>query len=115
MPPPERRFDQSEVAAILERATMRDEPGRQRVATSDGLTLAQLQDIGREVGIAPDAIAESAYMLDAGGPRATRGFLGLPLRVERVVPLPRRLTDEEWERLVVDLREIFDARGRVRE
>jgi hypothetical protein len=29
------------------------------------------------------------------------------------VELDRRLTEEEWEHLVVDLRETFDARGRV--
>lgn len=115
MPPPERRFSEAEVAAILERATTHDDVGRQPGAASGGLTLAQIQDIGREVGIAPGVIAESAYLLDERGAQATRRFPGLPLRVERVVPLPRRISDDEWERLVVDLREIFDARGRVRQ
>ncbi len=115
MPSPERRFNEAEVAAILERATTRDARGPQPASAGDGLTLAQLQDVGREVGIAPEAIAESAYLLDDAGRRATRRFLGLPLGVERVVPLPRRLTEEEWERLVVDLREVFDARGVVRQ
>jgi hypothetical protein len=31
-----------------------------------------------------------------------------------VVDLPRKLTDDEWERLVVDLRETFEARGVIR-
>lgn len=115
MPPPERRFSEAEVAAILERATAHDEAGRAPVPEGRGLTLAQIQDIGRQVGVAPEVIAESAYLLDDRGGGATRGFLGLPLRVERVVPLPRRITDDEWERIVVDLREIFDARGRVRQ
>jgi hypothetical protein len=116
---PERRFNEAEVAAILERATerateqatVRDEPGRQVVATHEGLTLAQLQDIGREIGIAPDVIAESASGLAAMGREHTRRVVGLPLGVERVVPLQRRLSDEEWERVVVALREVFDARG----
>ena len=34
--------------------------------------------------------------------------------VGRIVDLPRRLTDDEWERVVADLRETFDARGTVR-
>src|ERR1041384_7029784 len=38
---------------------------------------------------------------------------GLPIGVERWVTLSRRLTDEEWERLVVELREVFKARGRT--
>lgn len=108
---PERRFNEAEVAAILDRAMTRDEPGRQVVPSGDGLTLAQLQDIGREIGIAPAAIAESAWSLDAAGREHTRRVVGLPLGVERVVPLARRLTDEEWERVVVSLREVFDARG----
>lgn len=112
---PERRFNEAEVAAILERAMTRDEPGRQVGPGGEGLTLAQIQEIGREIGLAPAAIAESAWSLEAMGREATRRFIGLPLGVERVVPLPRRLSDEEWERVVVSLREVFDARGVVRQ
>ena len=122
MTTPERRFNEAEVAAIFERAAARDEPreesGRQLVPTSEGLTLAQLQDVGREIGIAPGVIAEAAVMLDVRErveKVATRRFLGLPVGVERTVQLRRRLSDEEWERLVVQLREIFDARGVMRQ
>lgn len=115
---PERRFDDAEVAAIFERATARETArettGRQLAPGRDGLTLEQLQDIGREIGVAPDAIAEAAAALARGERSATRRFLGVPVGVERVVALPRRLTDEEWERLVVALRETFDARGVVK-
>src|SRR2546430_5906981 len=37
-----------------------------------------------------------------------RTFLGLRIGVARTVNLNRRLTDEEWERLVVQLREVFN-------
>jgi hypothetical protein len=43
-----------------------------------------------------------------------RSFLGFPLGVGKTVELGRTLTEDEWERLVVDLRETFDARGVVR-
>jgi hypothetical protein len=112
---PERRFNEDEVAAILQRAMARDEPGRQVLPAGDGLTLAQIQEIGREVGIAPGAIAESALAVDDRAQRTTRRLAGLPLGVERVVQLPRRLTDEEWERVVVELREVFGARGVMRQ
>jgi hypothetical protein len=36
------------------------------------------------------------------------------LAVGHTIDLQRRLTDEEWEQLVVDLRDTFDARGVVR-
>lgn len=108
---PERRFNEVEVAAILERATTRHEPGRQIVPTTDGLTLEQLQDIGKEIGIDAGLITEAADSLGRGEQTATRRWLGLPVGVERIVHLRRPLTDEEWELLVVDLREIFNARG----
>jgi hypothetical protein len=37
----------------------------------------------------------------------------LPIGVERTIALDRWLTDAEWERLVVQLRDVFDARGTV--
>ena len=39
--------------------------------------------------------------------------MGFPIGVAHTVHLGRRISDEEWERLVVDLRETFDARGHV--
>lgn len=106
----ERRFNETEVATIIERATARPDGSRQMVPTSEGMTLAQLQEIGRDIGIDPRDMAEAADSLEAT-PTTVRGLLGFPMRVERIVPLRRRLTDEEWERVVVDLRETFDARG----
>jgi hypothetical protein len=111
---PERRFNDVEIATIFERAAAHQERGKQLVPTGEGLTLGQLQEIGREIGITPAVIADAARLLDDTRHTVTRRFLGLPLRVERIVPLPHRLSDEEWERVVVDLREIFDARGVLR-
>ncbi len=51
-----------------------------------GMTLAALQDIGREVGISPDSLS-----------RAARSF-----------------SDSDWEVLVADLRTTFEALGAVR-
>lgn len=110
----ERRFNDTEIAAILERASKADAAAPRALDTSDGLTLTQLQEIGREVGIAPDAIREAALVVDRGGLATARRFVGLPLGVGRVVYLERALSDEEWDRFVVDLRETFAARGVVR-
>src|SRR5262245_7138940 len=109
---PERRYTDKEIAAIFRAAT--DGPASPpEVPREEGLTLPDLQAIGREVGIAPEAIARAANGLDVT--RGTgRTFLGLPIGVARTVNLNRRLTDDEWERLVVQLREVFDARGATR-
>jgi hypothetical protein len=111
----ERRYDDTEIAAIFRAATEEgpQSPPRE-VARDEGLTLAELQAIGSEVGIPSDAVAQAARAVDVRLGAASRTFLGLPIGVARTVNLNRRLTDEEWERLVVQLREVFNARGRTR-
>ena len=110
----ERRFNEAEVAAIFERATEAHHAGQRQLPSGEGMTLAQLQEIGREVGISPEQVAEAANAIDRVGSPTARKFLGLPIGVGRTIELDRRLTDDEWERLVVDLRETFDARGVLR-
>lgn len=111
----ERRYTDEEVAAIFERAAQSQQSVPKQRAMNEGMTLAQLQDIGREVGIPAELVAQAAHSLTIVDARPMeRKLLGLPIGVGRTIELPRRITDEEWERLVVDLRETFDARGRVR-
>jgi hypothetical protein len=112
----ERRFNDDEVAAIFAKATdVTTTTSQRHLPSSDGLTLAELQEIGREVGITPDRVAQAAAAIDRVGTATSRRFLGLPLGVGRTVELDRRLSDAEWDQLVVDLRETFDARGTVRQ
>jgi hypothetical protein len=109
----DRRYDDDEIAAIFGAAAESAPSSSQPGVTGQGLTLAELQAIGREVGIAPEAVAEAAQTIDVRRAAVSRKLLGLPIGVERSVTLSRRLTDEEWERLVVELREVFKARGRT--
>jgi hypothetical protein len=106
-----RRYNDQEMTAIFRAAAERQEAPQGDVPGEEGLTLADLQAIGREVGIAPEAVAQAALALDVRAGTSSWTFLGLPLGVARTVNLNRRLTDEEWERLVVQLREVFNARG----
>lgn len=111
----DRRYTEDEVAEILERATSTDLAGpRSRTAETDGLTLDQLQEIGSEVGIPPDRIAAAARSV-ATRPQsaAPSKLLGAPRSVTRTVPTGRPLTDDEWTRLVVEVRETFGAKGRI--
>ena len=112
----ERRYSEDEVREIFGLAA--DDRARLPAADTgpgNGLTLAELREIGREVGLAPERI-DAAASLVANRPSALkeRTYLGLPISVGRSVPLPRPLTDTEWEILVGELRETFGARGRVR-
>jgi hypothetical protein len=113
----ERRFNEAEVAAIFEKATEAQHTSQRQLPAGDegGMTLSQLQEIGREIGIDPRLIAQAARSITTTGQPSGRKFLGLPIGVGRTVDLGRKLSDEEWEQLVVELRETFDARGRLRE
>ena len=109
----DRRFTDEEVAAIFKQAT-EAQPARQpQLQPGEGLTLAEIQEIGRQVGVAPELVARAATSLSNAGTASSRQFIGLPVGVGRTVELNRKLSDDEWERLVVDLRETFDARGRL--
>lgn len=110
----ERRYTEDEVAAIFARAAEAQQTHRRALPPADGMTLAEVQEIGREVGLPPELVAQAARSLDWGDPPASRTFLGLPIGVGRTIELERRLADAEWEQLVADLRETFDARGTVR-
>lgn len=108
----DRRYSESEVAAIFQRATEAHVPSPGQLPPAEGMTLAQLQDIGREVGIAPESLAQAVQTMELEGRVTSRSFLGLPIGVGLSVDLGRKLTDDEWDRVVVDLRETFDAKGK---
>jgi hypothetical protein len=107
----ERRFSDDEVAEIFRLAAESTEKNQPLLPPAQGMTLAQIQEIGREVGIAPDHLAAATMALDLASRPTTRRFLGLPVGVGLVADLHRNLSDAEWDQLVVDLRETFDARG----
>jgi hypothetical protein len=111
----QRRFNETEVAEIFERATQHQASAVRQTTSAEGMTLVQLQEIGREVGIAPEALEQAARSIDLSDRETGRRFLGLPIGVGLTANIGRQLTDEEWQRLIVDLRETFDARGKVRE
>jgi hypothetical protein len=110
----ERRYSEEDAAAIFQRAAEAQQGRRPQLQASEGMTLAQLKEIGGEVGIPPELVADAARSIDNTGRPVSRTFLGLPIGVGRTVELDRKLSDSEWEQLVSDLRETFDARGAVR-
>jgi hypothetical protein len=110
----DRRFNEAEVQAIFELASNAREQTQGRLPSPEGMTLAQLQEIGRDVGIPSSEIARAAMAVERGTKKPARTFMGLPLGVERTIPLEKPLSEDEWDRLVVELRETFDARGVVK-
>ncbi len=111
-----RRFDDREIALIFEQASVAQNTRVDVADPADGLTLEQLQEIGREVGLAPEHIARAAHAVTRGDllPTRRRTWLGLPVGVSRTIEFGRTVSDDEWNRLVGLFRETFEARGRIR-
>ncbi len=117
----ERHYDDDEIRDIFDRATrIDDENGPLARPSSEapsrhGMSLAELQQIGIEAGIDPSAVARAAAQLEVASavelPVVTQ--FGVPVSVGQTVDLPRRLTEMEWDELVVQVRDLFHARGTV--
>ena len=105
--PEDRRYSEDEVTAIFARATEVQQSAPQRLSSGEGMSLAELQSIGREAGIAPELVAQAARELEQPSAPRMPTFLGMQLGVARTVEIGRKLSDEEWERLVVRLRVRF--------
>lgn len=109
----ERRYDDDEVAEIFQKAAEGPQALARHAGGDAGMTLAELQEIGREAGLSPEAVESAARSLELRPQAGVRRYLAMPIGVERTVELHRKLTEAEWERLVVQLRETFNARGVV--
>ena len=108
----ERRYSDDEVAEIFRMAATAQPTRETAPAQRDGLTLNELQAIGREVGVEPERIAAAAQSLQRSGVPTRRASFRMPIGVGRVVDLPRALTDREWDLLVAELRQTFAAHGK---
>ena len=110
----ERTYKDHEVRQILDLAIGEEDGSVQPLGSPDGMTLVQLQDVGREVGLPLERIAQAVAAFEGRGVAVARSTtLGLPTTVGRVVALPRSPSDREWELLVAELRTTFGAKGEI--
>lgn len=110
----ERTFSENEVREILDLAIGKEDAPVQSITSVDGLTLPQLQEVGREVGLPAHRITEAVAVFEGRGELVPRGkSLGLPVSVGSVVSLPRSPSDREWELRIAELRTTFGVKGEV--
>jgi hypothetical protein len=110
----DRRYRDSEIREIFELAQRSEDAGVPALPAADGLTLAELEEVGREVGVPREQLARAVAEFEGRGQILPRGTaLGMPSSVGRTVPLPRAPTEREWELLIAELRTTFGAKGEV--
>ena len=109
-----RRYSQDEIVSIFKQASQDQEIANEQPSNSNGLTLSELKEIGMETGITPDLIEQAAAAVDKAVPRRPPArLMGLPVSASHEIDLDGPLSDENWNLLVVDMREMFRAHGKL--
>lgn len=110
----DRKYRDEEVKEIFDLAVSSDEVGRSALSDEGGLTLAELQAVGLEVGVEPARIAEAALAVDTRRETAPhQTSLGMPVSVGRAIELPGAVTDGEWQLVVAEFREVSGEKGQL--
>ncbi|MEM6325799.1 MAG: hypothetical protein AAF791_01640 [Bacteroidota bacterium] len=106
-----KRFSEADAQRIFALAAERQHESGQE---EPGLSLEELEEVGRAAGLDPAIVREAA--MDALRPEATsttRRVLGMPLEFRRERFIRGAVTDEAWAQIVVDLRRQFNKTGLV--
>lgn len=103
-----RKFSEEEISRIFEQAAKEQEQGEDH----SGLTLSELQSIGAASGLSPSAIERAAKKIKLVlrlDPRK-RKFKS-DIGVGGTAELPGKITTSDWEELLPEIRNEFNAPG----
>ncbi len=102
----ERRLSDDDVSLVLRRAG--------EMTAEQGMTVAQVQEIARDVGISADAVQRALAEAASGAlrPATVERSLGMTTGLSKDVVLPGVLDDAGWDVLVSTVRATFNAPGK---
>ena len=106
-----KRFTEADAQRIFAAAAERQ---LERKQTEPGLSLEELEEIGRTSGLDPTLVREAA--MDALRPEPvaiTKTVLGMPLAFRRERFIRGTVTPQAWAQIVMDLRRQFNKPGLV--
>jgi hypothetical protein len=109
-----RRYSEREIGDILKRATERQaERDEMTASVPAGLTLEEIEQIAREVGVDADLVRSVAADMSAGSlPEEKWRILGGPLKTEHLYKVDGSATDKDLDALVAEIREHLGIQGR---
>ena len=108
----ERTYSDSDVAIILRRAM---EMQQDSAARREGLTLRELRDIAREIGVDPDLVTDAASQLPAAGGGPVARLIGGHVRHDVRLVHDAALSPDQMQDLVMAIRTAMQHQGRTRE
>ncbi len=107
------RFSEEEIAAIFEQAAQAQQRA-QDGHSGQGLSLKELTQVGEAAGIDARYVSAAAATVRESGPTPRRIVsLGQQVNVGKTTVLLGPFEESDWNDLVVDLRNTFDASGTV--
>lgn len=106
------RFNRDEISKILKRAAELEHADNIE-DDSDGLTLQELQQVSKEVGIDPKYIQQAFRQLQAPTRSLTSKLLGGPFKYNILESVPGTLSEKEWEDIVSEIRRIHGGIGKT--
>ena len=109
--PRERRYTDDEVALILRRAA--EFGGETGPPRSEGLSLAEIQQVAREVGIDPATVARAASALSARKRDRLTAIIGGPMRYRLEATVPGKAADANLGRILQSIRHAAGRQGRA--
>ncbi|MEM7278468.1 MAG: hypothetical protein AAF385_10115 [Pseudomonadota bacterium] len=110
----DRKYSEKEIAAIFKYAASAQELAGEPSNAEEGLSLAELQKIGEGSGIQAEFIARAAAALDGGQTGIIQELaFGKPVALKKTIALKEKMSDDQWERIVVDMREVFGTHGHL--
>lgn len=109
-----RRFTEEEVERILQRAAEMDAERPAGGAGSEGMTLAELEQIGVEAGLRPELLRRAVRELDRSpvrGGDSAAPFVGAPVVIRFEREFDGELDPRALESLIPELRRAADGTG----
>lgn len=110
---PDRRYTDREVALILRRAAQLD--AGLVSESGEGLSLAEIERIAREVGIAPDLVARAAALVEDGEPGLAARIFGGPTDFDAEYQATGELPRERYGDVVEAIRRTLGQPGKTSE
>ncbi|MGE0440393.1 MAG: hypothetical protein AB7L66_07595 [Gemmatimonadales bacterium] len=110
-----RRYTDQEVARILQRATEIEEQRPPEVAAAQGLTVAQLHEIGRDVGLTPELIDAAVRSVGTRGRPSLRSSLVSPLSAKLAWQVSQPMSRTGLDQLLRAVEDQTDLTGTVTE
>jgi hypothetical protein len=109
-PEPRAEYSEAEFVRILRMAAELQDRSTGG-ATSDKLTLAEIEQIAAEVGITPEHIAAAAALVTTEAGEQWKSWLAVPIRgrISRVLPGP--VSEAAWQEIAAVIRQTLQHRG----